>query len=136
MAKQRTDLTVEQAYAPLSTVLNAAYDQAAIGKGKDRHARGKAFLEQPIMEIGRMVGPGYATGQAMKKLQEAKAMADRGQFDAAMHEILGAINYCAAAYILVDEAKTATSYSEPKLQAELAQSLASIQVDEKRTDAS
>lgn len=136
MAKQRPDLTVEQAYGPLGTVLNAAYDQAAVGKGKDRHARGKAFLEQPIMEIGRMVGPGYATGQAMKKLQEANAMAGRGQFDAALAELLGAINYCAAAYILVDEAKTASKYEEPNLEAELAKSLDNLKVDPTRTDIS
>ena len=91
-------------YEPLIKVLWAAYKQAAGGKGKERHARGKAFDKQPIMEIGRMVGPGYATGQAMKKLQEAKSMMDKGNFDGALAEALGAINYSAAFYLLVEEA--------------------------------
>lgn len=70
-------------YDSLSNVLGAAYHQAARGKGKERHARDKPFDKQPIMEISRMVGPGYTTGQAMKKLQEAKSMMDRGQLAAA-----------------------------------------------------
>lgn len=77
-------------YDSLSNVLGAAYHQAARGKGKERHARDKPFDKQPIMEISRMVGPGYATGQAMKKLQEAKSMMDRGQLAAAKAEALGA----------------------------------------------
>ena len=72
-------------------------------KGKERHARGKPFDKQPIMEISRMVGPGYATGQAMKKLQEAKSMMDRGQLAAAKAEALGAINYSAAFFLLIEE---------------------------------
>ena len=92
-------------YDSLSKVLGAAYHQAAGGKGKERHARGKPFDKQPIMEISRMVGPGYATGQAMKKLQEAKSMMDRGQLAAAKAEALGAINYAAAFFLLIEEAE-------------------------------
>ena len=90
-------------YEKLSNVLGAAYHQASGGKGKERHARGKPFDKQPIMEISRMVGPGYATGQAMKKLQEAKSMMDRGQLAAAKAEALGAINYAAAFFLLIEE---------------------------------
>lgn len=90
-------------YAPLKAVLKMAYAQAASGKGRDRHANGKPFLEQPIMEIGRMVGVGYQTGQAMKKAQEAGGMIQRGQYEAARAELLGAINYLAAAHILIGE---------------------------------
>lgn len=90
-------------YGPLATVLKAAYDQAASGKGKERHARGKPFHKQPIMEISRMVGTGYTTGQAMKKLQEANAMAARGELEAAQREALGAINYAAAFYLVLKE---------------------------------
>ena len=105
-AKPQRDETYETTatmYKPLKDVLKAAYDQAASGKGKDRHANGKVFTEQPIMEIGRMVGMGYQTGQAMKKSQEAGGMVSRGEYGAAKAELLGAINYLAAAYILIDE---------------------------------
>jgi hypothetical protein len=92
-------------YAPLRRVLDAAYDQSARGKGKERHARGKPFLEQPIMEIARMVGLGYQTGQLMKKAQEATAMAARQEFEAAQAEMLGVIVYAAAGYLMIEEQK-------------------------------
>lgn len=95
--------TMATMYQPLKDVLKSAFAQAAAGKGKDRHANGKSFLEQPIMEIGRMVGMGYQTGQAMKKAQEAGGMVQRGQYEAARAELLGAINYLAAAHILIGE---------------------------------
>ncbi len=96
-------MTLATMFQPLHEVLRAAYQQAASGKGRDRHANGKPFLDQPIMEIGRMVGMGYQTGQAMKKAQEAGGMVVRGQHQAAQAELLGAINYLAAAYILIGE---------------------------------
>lgn len=90
-------------YTALRTVLDAAFEQAATGKGKERHASDKAFERQPIMEIARMVGPGYQLGQAMKKSQEAFGMIQRGNSTAARAELLGAINYLAAAYLLTQE---------------------------------
>lgn len=90
-------------YAPLWRVLDAAYDQAANGKGKERHANDKAFTAQPIMEIARMVGPGYQLGQAMKKSAESFGMFGRGNYAAARSEMLGAINYLAASYLLMEE---------------------------------
>lgn len=90
-------------YASLRSILNDAYEQAASGKGRDRHANGKPFDRQPIMEIARMVGIGYQTGQAMKKAQEATSMAARGEGNAAEAELLGAINYLAAAVLLIRE---------------------------------
>ena len=92
-------------YAALSRSLSAAYNQAAAGKGKERHANGKAFDRQPIMEIARMVGPGYQLGQAMKKAQEASGMLSRNEPDRAQAELLGAINYLAAAWLLIEEGK-------------------------------
>ena len=89
-------------YAALWRVLGAAYDQAANGKGKERHANDKPFTAQPIMEIARMVGPGYQLGQAMKKAQEAGGMIQRGQPDRAKAELLGAINYLAACVLLIE----------------------------------
>lgn len=108
-------------YNKLIYVLSAAYHQAAQGKGKERHARNKPFDKQPIMEISRMVGPGYATGQAMKKLQEAKSMMDRGQFAAAKAEALGAINYTAAFFLLIEEAEAEAKRDETQAQVAAAQ---------------
>ena len=96
-------IDTSDAYAPLAAILSEPYDQAAKGKGKERHANDRDFIDQPIMEIGRMVGPGYQTGQAMKKAQEAVGMLRRGQPDRAVTELLGAINYLAAAVILIRE---------------------------------
>lgn len=90
-------------YTTLAAVLQAAYDQSSAGKGKERHANGKPFDRQPIMEIGRMVGPGYQIGQAMKKGQEAMGMLARNEPARAKAELLGAIVYMAAAWALIDE---------------------------------
>lgn len=92
-----------EGYALLRGILDEAYDQSARGKGHDRHANGRYFDQQPIMEIGRMVGPGFATGQVMKKAQEATSMAARGEVDAAVRELLGVIVYAASAVALVRE---------------------------------
>lgn len=94
----------DPSYASLRRALDAAYAQSAEGKGKARHGNGLDFDQQPIMKIGRMVGAGYPVGQAMKKGQEAIGMARRGEHEAAKAELLGAIVYAAAAYLLIDEA--------------------------------
>lgn len=94
-------MNIEPGYESLAGVLQKALDQSQHGKGKERHANDKPFLQQPIMEIGRMVGTGYNIGQAMKKGQEAMRLpAERAQA-----ELLGAINYLAAAYLLLEEKK-------------------------------
>ncbi len=90
-------------YEALHRTLGLAYDQAAVGKGRQRHAKGQPFNKQPIMEIGRMVGIGYPLGQAMKKAQEASGMVSRGERAAAKAELLGAINYLAACHLLIEE---------------------------------
>lgn len=95
-------------YAPLAKVLEMAFKQSSEGKGKVRHASGGTpFVQQPIMTIGRMVGPGYQAGQAQKKLQEAMGMIERGEFDAAFAEALGTIVYAAAFAIRISELKGA-----------------------------
>lgn len=86
-------------YTILRNILNEAYEQAANGKGKERHANGKSWGQQPIAEIGRMVGVGFNTGQAIKKLQESSRM----EPDAACRELLGAIVYAASAIMLIRE---------------------------------
>ena len=91
---------VRPGYEPLRDVLRRALDQAQHGKGVERHAAGnQPFVEQSIMSITRMVGLGFPLGQAQKKAQEATRM-DR---DAAVRELLGAINYLAAAVLYLEE---------------------------------
>ena len=91
-------------YGSLAGILQAAHDHAARGKGHARHGDDDTpFLEQPTMKIGRMVGLGYPAGQIMKKTDEAKRMVEREQYDAAVSEFLGVINYAAAAILLIRE---------------------------------
>ena len=89
-----------EGYEPLAAVLQEAIDQAAKGKGKERHQQNdRPFLRQPICEIPRMVGPAGSAYQVMKKTQEAMRLpADR-----AIVELLGAINYAAATIIVIRE---------------------------------
>lgn len=90
-------------YSSLEEILRQAFDQASSGKGRERHANGRPFDRQPIMETSRMVGLGFPAGQVMKKAQEACGMADRGQLHEAERELLGVIVYAAAAVLLVRE---------------------------------
>ena len=93
-------------YEHLARILGLAYDQSAKGKGKERHANARPFEKQPIMEIARMCGLGYQTGQIQKKVQEATTMASRGNTAGAKAELLGAIVYAAAAYLTVEESES------------------------------
>ena len=86
-------------YERLWEVLKGAHDQAAIGKGKVRHASGEPFHEQPIVLNTKGYGLGFATGQAAKKVLESHRL-DR---QAAIHELRGAINYIAAAIIALED---------------------------------
>lgn len=96
---------VAPGYEPLFGVLADAYAQSAFGKGKERHGGGKPFDRQPIMELGRMLGPDGQLFQVMKKAQEAGSMARRGEPGRAEHELLGVIVYAAAAVLLLREQK-------------------------------
>ena len=89
----------EDPYISLRYVLELAVDQAANGKGKERHANGEPFDQQKICKISRAVGVGFALGQALKKAEESVRL----NKDAGLREILGAINYLAAAYIVLNE---------------------------------
>lgn len=89
-------------YEDLARILQGAYDQSAKGKGKERHANDKQFNQQPIMEIGRMVGVGGHTYQICKKAQEAGGMVDRGKLEAAKAELRGVMVYAAAAILLIE----------------------------------
>lgn len=96
----------ETGHGPLWQVLQAAYHQAALGKGKERHGGDTPFIEQPIMAIQRMLEGSPVDGhlfQVMKKAQEAGRMAKRGDGDAAARELYGAIVYAAAAAMVLGE---------------------------------
>lgn len=90
-------------YDTLAYELTQAYAQSAAGKGKERHANGRPFDRQPILELARMYGPGFTAGQAAKKAQEALGMAGRGERDKAIHELHGAIVYLAATVVRLRE---------------------------------
>ena len=90
-------------YHDLANMLNRALEQAAFGKGEERHAGGRPFHEQPIMHIQRMVGHGYARGQAIKKLEEAQTLLESRGREPAQAELLGAIVYAAAACLYIEE---------------------------------
>lgn len=92
-------------YEDLRSILDEAFEQAASGKGRERHSRGGVpFDRQPIMEIGRMLrSPAGAMFQAIKKTQEASGMIQRGDVSSADREMLGAIVYIAAAVKLLRE---------------------------------
>lgn len=96
-----TNMQNDPAYVSLQRVLARAYAQAADGKGKDRHVKtaGQRFEDQPICTLQRIFGTGYAFGQASKKAEESTRLPR----DRAVAELLGAINYLAAAVIVLEE---------------------------------
>lgn len=86
-------------YESLARVLLDALEQAAHGKGRDRHAGpGEPFDEQPMQVIVGMFGPGFALGQAVKKLHESQRLGPT----AGRAELLGAIVYIAGAVMHID----------------------------------
>ena len=91
-------LTRVAGYEALESVLARAYEQAASGKGAERHAQAQPFDEQPMQKLIALYGPGFALGQAGKKSQEAMRM----DTPAAVRELLGAINYLAGAVIYLE----------------------------------
>jgi hypothetical protein len=85
-------------YESLAGVLQRAFDQAAHGKGKERHANDLPFTQQPMQNICNMVGSGFAAGQAIKKIQEAQGM----RIEQAVHELLGAIVYLSGLIVHIE----------------------------------
>ncbi len=97
--KTGTDLFDIDGYESLASVLIRAYDQAAKGKGAERHAQGLSFDEQPMQQLIRLYGVGFALGQAAKKAQEAQRLPT---VERQVAELLGAINYLAGAVIALE----------------------------------
>lgn len=92
----------EPGYEKLSDVLRRAYDQAAIGKGKERHANGEPFHEQVMQTGAHRFGTGALLFQAFKKSEESQRL----PHDRAIAELLGAIVYLAGAVIALERAES------------------------------
>ena len=90
-----------QGYEQLESILNEALEQAAAGKGKERHANERAFEDQPMQLISKLLDDNHGLAfQAIKKVQESLRLPD----DHAIRELLGAINYIAGMIIFLREA--------------------------------
>lgn len=98
-------------YESLRAVLEDAYDQAARGKGAQRHGVNKPFHEQPMQDLIRLNGLGFATGQISKKAQESLRLSPAAR----KQELLGVIVYAAGAIIAseAEAARAAASGAEP-----------------------
>lgn len=97
-------IDIPEGYESLGLALGEAVAQASRGKGAERHAEsGEKFSDQLIMSIPKRLGPGgecFCLGQALKKTCESRRLPP----DRARAEILGAINYLAAAWSLLGDA--------------------------------
>lgn len=94
--------TTNEAYQSLQDVLDRAFNQAATGKGAVRHGQNLPFEQQPMLRISHTLGTNAGLlYQAAKKAQESQRM-DK---DAAVAELLGAINYLAGAIIFLETAQ-------------------------------
>jgi hypothetical protein len=97
-----TRLSVAPGYESLANVLDAALEQAQGGKGRERHSSGEAYEDQPIVVLNEFLGSNHgALFQACKKARESARLAP----EHARAELLGAINYLAAAVIILDRSK-------------------------------
>lgn len=94
-------IDIPEGYEALGLALGQAVAQAACGKGSERHAeKGERFSDQLIFEIPRRLGEGgecFCLGQAAKKIFESRRLSR----PRARAEILGAVNYLAAAWHLL-----------------------------------
>jgi hypothetical protein len=100
MKAQPARLPVAAGYELLADVLDAALAQAQSGKGKERHAgEGEAFHEQQIVQLCEWMGStqGDVFQAAKKAIESTRLPPER-----AKAELLGAINYLAAAVIVLD----------------------------------
>lgn len=96
-------LEAQNNYIKLKEVLDRAYNQAATGKGAERHAQGLPFEDQPMQQISRLIGSvdGMAY-QSIKKVQESLRLPSD---DRKVAELLGAINYLAGIVIYIESEK-------------------------------
>lgn len=82
-------------YERLAGVYGRAFQQAAHGKGHERHANGEPFHEQVMQTGAQRFGTGSLLFQAFKKSEESQRL----PHERAVAELLGAMNYLAGAVI-------------------------------------
>lgn len=93
---------VAEGYESLFGVLQEALNQAQFGKGHERYAEpGKPFHAQDACREARELGLTTPIHKAREKAEEALHL-DPNQ---AIDELVGAINYLAAAVIVIEETK-------------------------------
>lgn len=100
-------------YEMLVAVLQDAHDQAAIGKGDERHANGLPFHEQRMQQISTQLDSDKGMAfQVSKKMTEGLQFDDDARREA---ELLGAINYLAGIVIYhrLRQPVTVTAAVEP-----------------------
>lgn len=85
-------------YETLAEVFHRAFEQAAIGKGKERHANGEPFNKQVMQTGAHRFGVGALLFQAFKKSEESQRL----PHDRAIAELLGAMVYLAGAVIAME----------------------------------
>ena len=107
-------IDIPEGYESLGLALGEAVAQASRGKGADRHAeKGERFSDQLIMSIPKRLGEGgecFCLGQAAKKIFESRRLAPAP----ARAELLGAINYLAAAWSLLGGSASVFAPEPPK----------------------
>lgn len=87
-------------YLPLLRTFLGALEQAAYGKGRERHANDLPFVEQPILTMAHMLGSDAGLAQqVIKKTIEARTLPTK---QARINELRGTLVY-AAAMILFEE---------------------------------
>jgi hypothetical protein len=96
---KKYEIEVEEGYELIFEILKQILNDAQYGKGKERHSQGRLFNDQPMLALGRKVGPGFVLGQVMKKLDELETL-DR---EAQIRELLGAGNYLVGTIKLLQE---------------------------------
>lgn len=90
--------TLNESFRPLEAALHAAFQQAATGKGQERHGNGTAFLDQIIFSLADLYQDGHLF-QAAKKMHESQKLEPA----AAVRELEGAIVYLAAKMIRLNQ---------------------------------
>lgn len=99
--KQPHGLAAEPGYERLVAVLKAAHDQAAMGKGADRHANGLPFHKQRMQQISVLLdSPHGMAYQVAKKVAEGL---DLPTHERQVAELYGAINYIAGIVIFLED---------------------------------
>lgn len=113
------DISPVPQYAKLEEALMSALRQASEGKGKERHATGEPFEEQKICVMARWLAGSKVAGvlfQAAKKVFETAgferddSLTEAEKVFRQVRELRGAINYIAAALILLGERETGPLY--------------------------